>query len=123
MLEPIRLPDKLVSGTRHAYRMGGPVVEKTTIEGIDEIQYLSVSPWTSINKHGHNNQREVWVDIESKTAYVCLKGEEHELVNSSSTARVFMAIKGHKDYTYDDLSNLFYGFGFSVTHGSLIISD
>ncbi len=123
MIEPVFLPDKLVSGTAQAYQMGRPSVKKTTLEDIDEIQYLSVTPWTSINKHGHNDQWEVWVNLEQKTAHVCLKGEEHELVNNTGTLRKFVAVKGHKDYTYDELACFFYCWGLSVTHGSLIISD
>jgi len=123
MIEPVYLPNELVSGTAQAYQIGRPSVQKITLEDIDEVQFLSVTPWTSINKHGHSNQWEVWVNLELKTAHVCLKGEEHELVNNSGTLRKFIAVKGHKDYTFDDLAVFFYNCGLSVTHGSIMISD
>lgn len=61
--------------------------------------------------------------ISHKTAYICLIGEEHELVNNSGACMVIMAIKGHINYSYDDLAELFYRWGFSVTHGSLAVDD
>lgn len=121
MIKTTKLPEELISGTRpHPF---GPVVEKCTLEGIDEIQYLYVSPWTSIKMHGHNNQWEVWARIPQKAAYVCLKGEEHELINNSGIMMILMAIKGHSDYSYDDLAQIFCKWGFSVNHGSLIVND
>ena len=50
-------------------------------------------------------------------------GEEHELVNNSGAMMILMAIKGHINYSYDDLAELFYDWGFSVHHGSLIVND
>ena len=94
-----------------------------SLEGIDEIQYLCVAPPTSVKMHGHDNQWEVWARIFHKTAHICLIGEEHELVNNSSTMMILMAIKGHVNYSYDDLAKLFYKWGFSVTHGSLVVDD
>jgi hypothetical protein len=125
MIEKTRLPEKIISGTAEAstYRFGGPMVEKSTLEGIDEIQYLYVAPRTSINMHGHNNQWEVWARISHKTAHVCLIGEEHELVNNSDANMILMAIKGHINYSYHDIAELFYKWGFSVTHGSLVVND
>lgn len=123
MIETSKLPEELVSGIGKIRSPFGPKVVKRTLEGIDEIQHLYVSPWTSIKKHGHNNQWEIWVRISHKTAYVCLKGEEHELVNNSGAMMVLMAIKGHIDYSYDDLAGLLHDWGFAVTHGSLLVND
>ena len=125
MIKTIKLPEEFIAGTAEAsfYRYEGPKVEKSTLEGIDEIQYLYVAPWTSIKMHGHDNQWEVWARISHKTAYVCLIGEEHELVNNSGSMMLLMAIKGHVNYSYDDLAEFFYKWGFSVTHGSLVVND
>lgn len=125
MIKTIELPEEFIAGTAEAssYRFGGPKVEKSTIEGIDEIQYLYVAPRTSIKMHGHDNQWEVWARISHKTAHICLIGEEHELVNNSGSMMLLMAIKGHVNYSYDDLAELFYKWGFSVTHGSLVVND
>ena len=124
-IKAMELPEGLVFGTSGASpsRLVGPKAEKRTLEGIDEIQYLYVAPWTSIKMHGHDNQWEVWVNIFRKTAYVCLIGEEHELVNNSGTCMVNMAIKGHLNYSYDDLAEFFYRLGLSVTRGSLVVDD
>lgn len=123
MLETTKLPENLVSGIGSIRYPFGPKVEKRTLEGIDEIQYLCITPWTSIKMHGHDNQWEVWVCLSHRTAHVCLKGEEHELVNSSGDTIVLMAIKGHIDYSYDDLAGLLCDWGFSVTHGSMVVND
>ncbi len=125
MIKAMELPEEFITGTSGASpsRLVGPKAEKRTLEGIDEIQYLYVAPWTSIKMHGHDNQWEVWARISHKTAYVCLIGEEHELVNNSGACMVIMAIKGHINYSYDDLAELFYRWGFSVTHGSLAVDD
>lgn len=126
MVETIELSEEIIAGTSETgyYRFGRPIVLKTTLEGIDEIQYLHVGPRTSIKKHGHDNQWEVWVSIFHKTAYVCLKGEEHELVNNTDNKVMhIMAIKGHFYYSYDDLEVFFVDMGFSVTHGSLVLND
>lgn len=119
MIKTTRLPEEFISGKTEM--RWEPMVEKRTLESIDEIQHLYVSPWTSIKKHGHENQWEVWVNISRKTAHVCLIGEEHELVNNTGAMMILMAIKGHINYSYDDLATLFYDWGFSVTHGSLIV--
>ena len=127
MIETTQLSEKLITTTREIRQpfgyFGGPKVEKRILEGIDEIQYLYVTPWTNIKMHGHDNQWEVWVSFSHKTAHVCLKGEEHELVNNSGTVMILMAIKGHTDYSYKDLSGLFQCWGFSVSHGSLVAND
>ena len=89
MIETTQLSEKLITTTREIRQpfgyFGGPKVEKRILEGIDEIQYLYVTPWTNIKMHGHDNQWELWVSFSHKTAHVCLKGEEHELVNNSGT--------------------------------------
>ncbi len=124
MIKTIELPDELIAGTAEesAYRYGRPGVSKTTLEGIDEIQYLYVSPWTSIKNHGHDGQWEVWLDLFRKIAYVCLIGEEHELENNREERMILMAIKGHGEYSYDDFGKFFYYLGFSVHHGSLVVN-
>lgn len=127
MIEKTQLPEEFITGTRGARHpfghLLGPKVEKRTLEGIDEIQYLYVAPWTSIKMHGHDNQWEVWARLSHKTAHVCLKGEEHELVNNSGAMMILMAIKGHIDYSYDDLAGLLRDWGFTVTHDSLVVND
>ncbi len=123
MIETTKFPENLISGIGETRYPFGPKVEKRTLEGIDEIQYLYVSPWTSIKMHGHDNQWEVWVHLTHRTAHVCLKGEEHELVNNGGAMMSLMAIKGHIDYSYDDLAGLLRDWGFSVTHGSLVVND
>lgn len=123
MIETTKLPKEFIAGLGQIREPFGPEVRKRTLEGIDEIQHLYVTPWTSIKKHGHDNQWEVWVRLSHKTAYVCLKGEEHELINNSGAMMILMAIKGHMDYSYDDLAELLYAWGFSVTHGSLVVND
>ena len=127
MIKMTQLPEEFITGTRETRQpfrnYFGPKVEKRTLEGIDEIQHLYVAPWTSIKMHGHDNQWEVWVRISNKTAHICLMGEEHELVNNSGAMMILMAIKGHINYSYDDLAELFYDWGFSVHHGSLIVND
>ncbi len=126
MIKTTKLSEDFItrtSGGVNFARLVEPMVEKRTIEGIDEIQYLYVSPWTSIKMHGHDGQWEVWLRPSHKTANVCLKDEEHELVNNSGVMMILMAIKGHIDYSYDDLAELFYRWGFSVTHGSLVVND
>ena len=126
MIEAKRIPEELVTrvGTVHSpFGSIGPIVEKRTLEGIDEIQQLYVSPWTSIKMHGHDNQWEVWVRLSHKTAYVCLKDEEHELVNNTGSMMILMAIKGHKNYSYDDFAGFLQSLGFTVTHGSMVVND
>lgn len=128
MIKTTSLSEELISkiGGMQRYPLGykiTPQVEKCTLEGIDEIQYLYISPYTSIKMHDHDGQWEVWVRISHKTAHICLIGEEHELVNNSSACMVLMAIKGHINYSYDDLAELFYKWGFSVAHGSLVVNE
>ena len=60
MIKTTRLPKEFIArtegpkskflGLRQFFE---PEVKKSTLEGIDEIQYLEVAPWTSITMHGH----------------------------------------------------------------------
>lgn len=127
-IKAVELPEEFIARTDGASsscsRLVAPVVEKRTLEGIDEIQHMYVAPWTSIKMHGHDdNQWEVLISISHKTAHICLIGEEHELVNNSGAMMLLMAIKGHVNYSYDDIAEFFYRCGFSVEHGSLIVND
>ncbi len=97
----------------------GNEVWKTILGKECEVQFLEVDPHTSIDLHRHDNQWEVTLCFYLMRAYVCLKNEEHELVNNSDETIRVMAIKGTSDYTYDDLGELFCSFGFSVYHGSI----
>ena len=129
MIKTTKLPKEFIGkakGLTYAFgiaHMFNPEVEKCTLEGIDEIQYLSIAPWTSIKMHGHELQWEVWVRISHKTAHICLIGEEHELENNSDITMNVLAIKGNMNYSYDDLAEFFKKLGFSVAHGSLVIND
>ena len=114
MIETTYLSEELVVGTS---------VLKSTFEGIDEIQYLQISPRTSIRKHHHENQWEVWICFSTKSVYVCLKGEDHELINNTDKQMVIIAIKGHHNYSYDDLTLPFHWWGFSLNHGSMVVND
>lgn len=99
-------------------------VRKSTLNKIDEIQFLFVEPKTTIKLHGHNGQWEIWLVLfPIPEAYVCLKKEEHKLVNNSDSNVVIMAIKGSDDYSYDELAELLYKFGFSVHHDSFVIEE
>ena len=97
----------------------GGEVRKNTLSLKAEIQGLEVEPHTSIKLHGHDNQWEVY--LWNRRAYVCLKGEEHELINECGETKYITAIKGTEDYSYDDLAEFFYRRGYSVYHDSLII--
>lgn len=78
MIKTARLPKEFITRIGHkGPNPYGTAVEERTIEGIDKIQYLSVTPWTAIKKHRHDNQREVWIWLSHKVAYVCLKNEEN----------------------------------------------
>ena len=129
MIKTTRLPEDFIAGTAgtnssQLARLVEPMVEKRTLEGIDEIQHLYIFPWTSIKKHGHNEQWELWLRFSpNKRAYVCLKGEKHKLINNSSACLEIMAIKGHINYSYDDLAQFLFSFGFSSFHGSLVVDD
>lgn len=113
MVEKTRIPAEFVEGGE---------VEKQVLTGIDEIQSMKVPPKTTITRHDHeDNQWEVWASIKNRFAYICLKGEEHELVNKSDKPLMIMAIKGHNDLTYEEFAEIFGSWGFSVYHGSILI--
>ena len=124
MIKTTKLPNELIakvkgtSGPKHKTE-----VRKCTLEGIDEIQYLHIAPYTAIKRHGHNKQWEVWVRLSYKTAHICLIDEEHELINNSSKAMDIVAIKGNINYLYKDLEGFFTKLGFFVTHGSVVINN
>ena len=129
MIKTTKLPEEFIGKAKgltcvlEFTHMFKPEVEKSTLERIDEIQYLSIAPWTSIKMHGHEQQWEAWVWLSHKTAHICLIGEEHELENKSGKIINVLAIKGNKDYSYDDLAYFFRNIGFSVAHGSLVINE
>lgn len=129
MIKTTKLPEEFIGKAKgltcvfELTHMFKPEVEKSTLERIDEIQYLSIAPWTSIKMHGHEQQWEAWVWLSHKTAHICLIGEEHELENNSDKTINVLAIKGNMDYSYDDLAEFFKKLGFSVAHGSLVINE
>ena len=96
-------------------------VEKMTVNGVVEIQRLIVTPRTEITLHGHDDQWEVWILLSALKVYICLKGEEHQLINRSEEPLKVIAIKGNSDQTFDELAEFFHGMGFSVYHGSMEI--
>ncbi len=120
MLKKIRLPEDFIGRTRSN---GIPIVEKIVLEDIDEVQNLYVAPWTRIDKHGHDNQWEIWLHFASRKAFVCLKGEEHELLNDYSGFQSLLAIKGHGELTYEEFDEFLGWWGFSAEHGSIIIDE
>ena len=97
--------------------------EVLTIEGVDKIRFVSVAPWKSAKMNEHDEQWEVLISFHRKTAYVCLKGEEHELVNNSCSIQFLLSITGHSDYSYNDLKRPFRLMGFSVKYGSSVVND
>lgn len=61
MIKTIEFLKEFIAGMAEEgdYRYGEPGVNKTTLEGIDEIRYfryLYVLSWTSIKMHAHDNQ-------------------------------------------------------------------
>ncbi len=110
MIEKINLSKDCVTGGE---------VRKVVLPVSGEIQELRVDPHTAIKLHGHNNQWEVW--LWNNKAYVCLKGEEHQLINESEETAYVRGIKGKEDYLYDDLDEFFHMLGYAVYHDSLII--
>ena len=124
MIQTTKLPEKILAvAGENTHGLIKPQVEKRSIEDI-EVQYLDVAPWSCIKMHGHENPKkwEVWIHLAEKTAYVCLKDEQHELVNNSGTDMILMAMKGQSDCSYDELKELFCGWGFKVKHGSLVFN-
>lgn len=96
-------------------------VEKMTVSGLDEIQFLTITPRTEITLHGHDDQWEVWILLSALRVYICPKGEQHKLVNGSEEPLKVIAIKGNSNYTFDDLKEFFHGMGFCVIKGSMEI--
>lgn len=127
MVKTYELPADSLTGLSEtgSYRFGKPIVLENTFEDIDKIQLLHVGPKTAINLHGHEgDQWEVLVNIANKTAYVCLKGQKHELVNNSDKIVIIIAIIGHSYCPLAvEFETFFQALGFSVTIGSLIIDD
>ena len=123
MLKKENLSRKFIEGTKVVYKHQLPLVEKYTLNGIDEIQFLNVSSRTSIKMHAHTNQWEIWLWPYCREAYICLKGEQHELKNDCDNSMLIMAVKGHSDCSYEDLAYPLHDLGFSVSHGSLIVTD
>ena len=114
-MKKIVLSDELISGATNSRNPHGPLnpkAEKCILEGIDEIQYLSIYPWTAIKLHGHDNQWEVWLYFPKKIAYICPKENQHSFINKSNKLTTFMAIKGHSNYSFEELKEFFYNFGF-----------
>lgn len=110
MLEMKKLPKDAIEGV---------AVQKMEMPRID-MQYLYVMPRTSIKPHDHDGKQwEVWVWRATKRAYICLKGEEHELVNNSNMPMELAAYKGSQDYSYEELARFFYNFGYSIHRGSI----
>ena len=105
MLNIVKLPEDYITGD----------VRKMTIDGLNEGQWLHLDP--------SGEQWEAWIHLAKNTVYICMKDEEHELINDSHSVAIFMAIKGSSDYSYDDLENFFFRLGFKVEHGSVHITD
>ena len=113
MIAEIKLPEEFIEGDE---------VRKMVLTEIDEVQYLSVAPYTTITMHDHNDQWEVWIWLDKKNVYICPKGESHELVNESDGYVKILAIKGHQDYTYVELSLFFAKLGLLPHAASLKIA-
>ncbi len=114
-MKKIELPDELISvatNSRNPHGLLNPKAEKYILEGIDEIQCLSIYPWTAIKLHGHNNQWEVWLHLLKKVAYICPKEAQHSFINRSNKLMMFIAIKGHSNYSSEELKDFCYNLGF-----------
>lgn len=117
-MKKIELPDELISvatNSRNPHGILNPKAEKCILEGIDEIQCLSIYPWTAIKLHGHDDQWEVWLNLSKKVAYICPKEEQHTFVNESNKLIILMTIKGHSNYSFEELKKFFYNFGFEAS--------
>jgi len=99
-------------------------VDKMSIGDQNEVQWLHLVPCTSILMHDHDGEQwEAWIHLVKNTVYLCMKDEEHELINDSHSVVIFMAIKGRSDHTYEDLEKFFFRLGFKVEHGSVHLTD
>lgn len=114
MLNIEKLPEEYATGN----------VQKIALNGLDVGQCLEIDPHSSILMHNHDGEQwEAWIHLAKNTVYICLKDEEHELINDSDSEVVFMAIKGCFDYTYDELKEFFSRLDFEVKHGSVHITN
>ncbi|MCI8641126.1 MAG: hypothetical protein HFJ59_04575 [Clostridia bacterium] len=89
-------------------------VRKITIEGLNEMQSLTIERKTNIEKHGHGEQWEIWLDLKEGIAYICGKGKKHQILNLSKTDKKLMAIKGDSDIPESDLAQFFKSFEMQV---------
>ena len=94
-------------------------VKKTVLEDIEEVQCLEVGPNLIIRTHKHIEEWEVWIWPSRGQAYICPKGGQHALLNTSNTKMNLIAIKGKKDYAYEELAVAFRYLGFKVSKGDL----
>ena len=99
----------------------GGKVYKCMIDGEYELQSLDIGPYTSIQSHKHVKEWEAWIRFDTKEVYICRKGESHALHNLSGRCVYLMAIKGKKDYSYNNLAFFFEAIGFKVYSGNLEI--
>lgn len=111
-LELTKLPKEMIEGV---------AVQKITLTEMGDWTYLYVLPRTTIKMHRHEEgQWEACIVLSEKTVYICLAGEEHEVVNDCEEPMTLMEIQGKGKYSYEDLKWFFYSFGYSVKHGSII---
>lgn len=94
-------------------------VKKTVLEDIEEVQCLEVGPNLIIRTHKHIEEWEVWIWPSRGQAYICPKGGQHALLNTSNTKMNLISIKGKKDYSYEELALAFMNLGFKVAKGDL----
>ena len=95
-------------------------VKKTVMEDIEEVQCLEVGPNIIIQTHEHIDQWEVWIWPSRGQVYICPKGGQHALINNSHYKMNLIAIKGKKDYSYEELATAFGNLGFKVARGDLL---
>lgn len=94
-----------------------------TLKGITEIQSLYVPPRVSLEKHSHNDEWEIVINLAAKTVYVTLKKEEHQIINESGHMLNLLVIHGNSRYTFEDFKEFYENFGFSVLHESVNVPD
>lgn len=95
-------------------------VKKTVLEDIEEVQCLEVGPNLIIRTHKHIKEWEVWIWPSRGQAYICPKGGQHALINNSNQKMNLIAIKGKKDYAFEELASAFRKLGFKVAEGDLL---
>ena len=81
-------------------------VKKTVLEDIEEVQCLEVGPNLIIRTHKHIEEWEVWIWPSRGQAYICPKGGQHALLNTSN-------------YSFEELASAFRNLGFKVAKGDL----